>query len=102
MAAAQQRGVLEARGLKRKRGLGLKSYVGAPSHVLLGVRISVFWPDDNAFYKVPNTAHDHLKTHAPTSQNSLNISHANHCHLIMMPCNSNRRERGFPRSHVAG
>lgn len=52
MAAAQQKSVLESRSLKRKRTLGLKSYVGPPSHVLLGVRISVFWPDDHAFYKV--------------------------------------------------
>ncbi len=52
MAGAQQKSVLESRSLKRKRGLGLKSYVGPPSHVLLGVRISVFWPDDHAFYKV--------------------------------------------------
>ena len=52
MAAAQHKCALESRPLKRKRTLGLKSYVGPPSHVLLGVRISVFWPDDHAFYKV--------------------------------------------------
>lgn len=52
MAVAQQKVVLESRSLKRKRSLGLKSYVGPPSHMLLGVRISVYWPDDDAFYKV--------------------------------------------------
>ena len=52
MAVAQQKAVLESRSLKRKRSLGLKSYVGPPSHMLLGVRISVYWPDDDAFYKV--------------------------------------------------
>ncbi|BDA40778.1 probable DNA mismatch repair protein MSH6 at C-terminar half [Coccomyxa sp. Obi] len=51
MAVAQQKVVLESRSLKRKRSLGLKSYVGPPSHMLLGVRISVYWPDDDAFYK---------------------------------------------------
>lgn len=52
MAVAQQKFVLESSSLKRKRSLGLKSYVGPPSHMLLGVRISVYWPDDDAFYKV--------------------------------------------------
>lgn len=51
LAVAQQKALVEERPPKRKKRMGLRSYVGPPSHVLLGARISVFWPDDNAFYK---------------------------------------------------
>lgn len=41
----------EARPVKRGRSARLNHYVGPPAHVLVGARISVFWPDDDAFYK---------------------------------------------------
>lgn len=41
----------EARPVKRGRTARLNHYVGPPAHVLVGARISVFWPDDDAFYK---------------------------------------------------
>ena len=41
----------EARPVKRGRTARLNHYVGPPVHVLVGARISVFWPDDDAFYK---------------------------------------------------
>ena len=41
----------EARPAKRGRSARLNHYVGPPAHVLVGARISVFWPDDDAFYK---------------------------------------------------
>ncbi len=37
---------------KRGRTARLDHYVGPPAHLLVGARISVFWPDDDAFYKV--------------------------------------------------
>lgn len=55
LAAAQHATVDELRPAKRQRHrqLGLRQYTGPPGgHVLLGVRISVYWPDDDAFYKV--------------------------------------------------
>ena len=52
IALAQQKRALEVRPLKRRRRQVLKAYAGPPSHVLLGARISVYWPDDRAFYKV--------------------------------------------------
>jgi hypothetical protein len=51
VALAQQKAVIDERPLKRKRRAGPDCYVGPPQHVLMGVRISVFWPDDDAFYK---------------------------------------------------
>lgn len=41
----------EARPVKRGRSTRLEHYVGPPAHVLVGARISVFWPDDDTFYK---------------------------------------------------
>ena len=53
LAAAQHAALDELRPAKRQRQHGLAAYVGPRGgHVLLGVRISVYWPDDNAFYKV--------------------------------------------------
>lgn len=52
IAAAQQRRAAEERPAKRKRRQVLRAYAGPPSHLLLGARISVYWPDDDAFYKV--------------------------------------------------
>ena len=53
LAAAQHATADEQRPAKRQRQRSLREYVGPPGgHVLLGVRISVYWPDDDAFYKV--------------------------------------------------
>ena len=53
LAAAQHAALDELRPAKRQRQHGLAAYVGPRGgHVLLGVRISVYWPDDHAFYKV--------------------------------------------------
>lgn len=60
LAAAQHAGAEERRPAKRQRQQGLRGYVGPPEHILLGARISVFWPDDDAFYKVcPGLAPQH-------------------------------------------
>ena len=53
LAAAQHATADELRPSKRQRQRSLREYVGPPGgHILLGVRISVYWPDDDAFYKV--------------------------------------------------
>ena len=57
LAAAQHAAADELRPAKRQRQRSLREYVGPPGgHLLLGVRISVYWPDDDAFYKVPDQA----------------------------------------------
>ena len=52
LAAAQHAVADELRPAKRQRQRCLRAYVGPPQHILLGARISVYWPDDDAFYKV--------------------------------------------------
>lgn len=52
LAAAQHAAADEVRPAKRQRQRCLRAYVGPPEHILLGARISVYWPDDDAFYKV--------------------------------------------------
>ena len=53
LAIAQHAMADELRPAKRQRQRSLREYVGpSGGHVLLGVRISVYWPDDDAFYKV--------------------------------------------------
>ncbi|CAL5225630.1 g8486 [Coccomyxa viridis] len=52
LATAQHAMADELRPAKRQRQRSLREYVGpSGGHVLLGVRISVYWPDDDAFYK---------------------------------------------------
>ncbi|KAK9821750.1 hypothetical protein WJX81_002727 [Elliptochloris bilobata] len=51
VAEARSMAASEARPVKRGRTMRLNHYVGPPAHVLVGARISVFWPDDDAFYK---------------------------------------------------
>ena len=52
LAAAQHAAADELQPAKRRRQHSMRAYVGHPEHVLLGARISVYWPDDDAFYKV--------------------------------------------------
>ena len=52
LAAAQHAAADELQPAKRRRQRSMRAYVGHPEHVLLGARISVYWPDDDAFYKV--------------------------------------------------
>ena len=52
LAAAQHAAADGVRPAKRQRQRCLRAYVGPPEHILLGARISVYWPDDDAFYKV--------------------------------------------------
>ena len=64
LAAAQHAAADELQPAKRRRQHSMRAYIGHPEHVLLGARISVYWPDDDAFYKVciPSSAMHFLCT----------------------------------------